>query len=410
MRILYLCHRIPYPPNKGEKIRAFHQLRALVERHEVDLFTLADRESDEKYKSELMQLCRSVTTARIVPAVARLRAIPSLFSRTPLTLPYFYSADLSLQIRKAVCERSYDRVFVYSSSMAQYAALAGEVPVLIDLVDVDSDKWLQYAAHSKFPWSPLYQREGKCLREYEQKICRSAAAVLVSTEREAQLLRSFCRSASVHVVPNGVNTDYFTPSRVKLVFDVPTLIFTGAMDYFPNIQAVTFFSRQVLPLIQEHLPETQFLIVGSNPATGVKRLERIPGVEVTGYVPDVRSYLARAHIFVAPLLIATGIQNKILEAMAMELPVVASNLAVQGLSRSVATCVETATEPDEFANRVLGLSQNPNLLRARAFEARKAVVREYSWSVSLKTLVSLVENLGENQSSAPALIPVLTSR
>ena len=413
MRILYLCHRIPYPPNKGEKIRAFHQLRAMAERHEVDVFTLVDREADAKHKSQLAQYCRSVTVARLVPATARLRALPYLFRRTPLTLPYFYSRDLSRQIRKALRERSYDRIFVYSSSMAQYVDLPGEVPVLADLVDVDSDKWFQYAAHSKFPWSALYRREGRCLRDYERRICESASCVLVTTEREAQLLRSFCSSANVRVVPNGVDTDYFDPSHMKSVSDVsnvPAVIFTGAMDYFPNVNAVAFFARQVLPLIRKSLPETRFLIVGSNPAAEVKRLEKIPGVEVTGYVPDIRSHLSQAHVFVAPLSIAAGIQNKILEAMAMELPVVASKLAVQGLSESVAAMVETAAQPEEFADEVVRLLQDPELRRAKGIDSRQAVVKGYSWSDSLTALVRLLENPGERETMEPAAIPVMASR
>ena len=248
MRILYLCHRVPYPPNKGDKIRAFNELRAISARHTVDLLTLADRPEDVKHKAALGQYCETVTIARVVPALARLRALRYLFTTAPLTIPYFFSEELQKEVRKAPAKRSYDRIVVYCSAMAQYVEIpeVGGIPTVVDLVDVDSDKWRQYATYAPFPYSSVYRREATNLREYERTVCERAAAVVVTTEREARLVREICPPARVHVIPNGVDRDYFNPGPAGATGTTPTINFTGDMSYFPNEQAVMFFARKVL--------------------------------------------------------------------------------------------------------------------------------------------------------------------
>jgi len=392
VRILYLCHRVPYPPNKGEKIRAFHQLRAIGARHEVDLFTLADQPEDMAYRSVLAQYCRRVTVSRLSPTVARLRALSSFFTRTPLTLPYFYSAELAAEVRKALLERSYDRIFVYCSSMAQYVEGVKQIPVVTDLVDVDSDKWRQYAASTTLPFSAVYRREARYLREYERTVCERSASVLVTTEREAQLVRQISDTAPVWVVPNGVDTDYFKPSATRPESARPTVTFTGDMSYFPNEDAVVFFAREVLHLIRKSVPEVRFLIVGRNPSRTVRRLREIDGVEVTGFVPDVRAYLAQTHVAVAPFSVSAGIQNKILEAMSYCLPVVATSRTVRGLSAEVAEIVEIADSPEELGAKIIRFLRDPKLARDSGAEGRRRVAAEYNWDRNLDRLLQLIEN------------------
>ena len=396
MRILFICHRIPYPPSKGEKIRAFHQLRALAARHDVDLFTLADQAEDMTHQAALSQYCRSVTVARLVPIMARLRALPALLTRTPLTVPYFYSAELADAVRTALKQHSYDRIFISCSAMAQYAEGIEDIPVVMDLVDVDSDKWTQYAAFAHFPFSAIYRREGRCLREYERRVCERVSCVLVTTEREALLVRQISDTAVVWVVPNGVDTDYFNPSAIAVSPSAeaarPTITFTGDMGYFPNEDAVIFFARKVLPLIHKSVPEARFLIVGRNPGRSVQRLREIQGVEVTGFVTDVRTYLAQTHVAVAPFSIAAGIQNKILEAMAYCLPVVAINRTVGGLSARVAEVVETGNTAEELADKVLRLLRDTQLAQEKGLEGRRRVSAEYSWETGLNQLLRLLEN------------------
>jgi sugar transferase (PEP-CTERM/EpsH1 system associated) len=391
MKILYLCHRVPFPPNKGDKIRAFHQLRALAEHHEVDVFTLADDPEDLVHQPTLLEICHDVTVARIHPRRARLRSLPRLFSATPLTVPYFYSNELQREVSKALTARSYDRIFVYCSAMAQYVEAVDGIPTVLDLVDVDSDKWSQYARFCRFPWSAIYSREGNALRRFEKRVSEKATCVLVSTEREAQLMREISNIARVHTVPNGVDTEYFKPSGV-LPDPVPTLIFTGDMSYFPNQEAVTFFARQVLPIIRRSIPSARFLIVGRNPNHAVANLQQIEGVEVTGFVPDIRSQLARAHVAVAPFSLTAGIPNKILEAMAFGLPVVATSRATQGLSPGAARVVHQGNTAEELASHAIVLLRDFPRARLAGLDGRKQVADDYSWGRAMGRLMELVEN------------------
>jgi sugar transferase (PEP-CTERM/EpsH1 system associated) len=394
MRILYLCHRIPYPPDKGEKIRAFHQIKALRARHEIDLFTLADNPADLRQQAPLRDECASVTVASVHPRLSRLRCLPYLLTPVPLSIPYFRSTELRNAVRQALARRSYDRIFVYCSAMAQYVADTENIPIITDLVDIDSDKWTQYAAFTRFPFSAVYRREGKALRRYEQMVCARSSSVVVTTEREARLARQISPGEHVHVIPNGVDADYFRPSAVQP--DEPVAGFTGDMSYFPNQKAVAYFAREVLPRIHRSLPAARFLIVGRNPSTTVRRLADLEGVEVTGFVPDVRTHLARMRVFVAPFSIAAGIQNKILEAMASGVPVVATTRAAQGLAPETAAAVEIADDPATMAVKVLQLLHNPELAGEKGREGRRRVAAEYDWQRSLDRLVRLVE------SSAPA--------
>lgn len=392
MRILFLCHRVPFPPNKGDKIRAFNQLRAMSAHHEVDLFTLADQAEDVAHADALRQYCRTVTIARIVPALARLRSVLYLATASPLTIPYFFSAELQREVRKALAARSYDRVYVYCSAMAQYVDVpaAREIPMVVDLVDVDSDKWRQYAGYSSFPHSAIYRREAKCLENYERKVCERAAAVAVTTEREAGLVRKICPAARVHAIPNGVDCNYFKSHDLNP--DGATISFTGDMSYFPNEQAVVFFAREVLPIIRETAPEARFLIVGRQPGKNVLSLQSIEGVEVTGFVPDVRVYLARSQVSVAPFAIAAGIQNKVLEAMAYGLPVVATSRIRQSLPPAVAEMIGFGDRPEELAAKIVQLLRDPERRRSVGIEGRKRVAAEYDWEKSLDLLLALIEN------------------
>ncbi len=399
MKILFLCHRIPYPPDKGDKIRAFHELRAMAERHEVDLFTLADRPEDMACQEALRQYCKSVAVALINPTAARLKALPYLLTRTALTLPYFYSGELAAAVGRALRARSYDRIFVYCSAMAQYVKGVEGIPTVIDLVDVDSDKWTQYAGFSGFPFSGIYRREGRELQRYEREIAGRSSSVVVTTEREAQLMRVISPSTAVHVVPNGVDTNYFDPGTAPREATVPTVIFTGDMSYFPNQEAVIFFAREVLPLIRRSVEGARFLIVGRNPGKKVVELREIGGVEVTGFVPDVRTYLAKAHVAVAPFKIAAGIQNKILEAMAYELPVVATSRTRRGLSPEVADLVAMGDTAQELCAETVALLKDPHLAARRGIEGRRRVKAVYRWEVSLHHLLQLVEN--------PEVVPVV---
>jgi sugar transferase (PEP-CTERM/EpsH1 system associated) len=352
---------------------------------------LADDPADMAHQSALQAHCRNVTVYRVHPRRARLQALPYLLTSSPLTIPYFHSAGLKREIEQAVAKQSYDRIFIYCSAMAQYLDPGWRIPIVTDFVDVDSDKWTQYAGFSKWPSSAIYRREGRALQAYEQQICERSSCVIVTTEREADLLRQIAPQAWVHVIPNGVDTEFFRQTDQPPA-GPPTVGFIGDMSYFPNEEAVTFFAHQVLPLVRQSAPDARFLIVGRNPTANVRKLEEIGGVEVTGSVPDIRPYLSRMLATVAPFSIAAGIQNKILEAMASGLPVVCTTRAAQGLSTDAAQAVDVADGAPDIAAKLTRLLGDVPLSRHRGMECRRQVVSHYSWQTSLDRLLGLLAN------------------
>jgi sugar transferase (PEP-CTERM/EpsH1 system associated) len=358
--------------------------------HQVDVFTLADDPEDLEHGQSLSMYCNEVTVRAFSPRVARLRSLFFLPTSKPLTLPYFYSDDLARAVDRAIRTRGYDRLFVYCSAMAQYVRDAQGIPVIADIVDVDSDKWRQYADYVSFPMSWVYRREAARLAEYERSVCLMAAATIVATRREAGLLKDICNTANVRVIRNGIN-EAAAPA-IAARTGRPTVVFTGDMAYFPNEHAVDYFARQVLPRVRSLIPETRFLIVGRNPGRGVRKLAALPGVEVTGTVPDVRTYLAEAHVSVAPFLISAGIPNKILEAMTCDLPVVATSRAIQGLDAEVSSVVFRADDAERMASAVSTLLGDRELAHRSGAEGHRLVSAAYNWDRSLAELLDLVEH------------------
>jgi glycosyltransferase involved in cell wall biosynthesis len=229
------------------------------------------------------------------------------------------------------------------------------------------------------------------LRHLEREVSEASACVMVTTEREADLLRRIATQANIQVVSNGVDADYFR-SAVRTQPAQPTIVFTGDMSYFPNQEAVRYFARQVLPLVRKSVPEARFLIVGRNPGRPVTALQQIGGVEVTGLVADIRTYLAMATVAVAPFSIAAGLQNKILEAMAYGLPVAGTSRAVQGLSAAVAGMIEVGDDAQTLADKVTTLLRDPEQARNIGQESRRRVSGDYNWDLTGEVLCSLMEN------------------
>jgi sugar transferase (PEP-CTERM/EpsH1 system associated) len=324
--------------------------------------------------------------------------LPYLATNKPLSPVCFYSRELAQKVKHAIQTRTYDRIAVYCSSMAQYVEGPHGIPAILDMVDVDSDKWRQYASFAKLPFSLLYRREARCLGRYEDTLYNCFQDVLVTTDREADLVKERSNTVRVHTVPNGVDTRYFAPGE-RREHDHPIVTLVGDMGYFPNAEAALFFGRKVLPIIRKSFPEIQFFVVGRNPSREVRNLTVNEGVTVTGEVPDVRPFLRRTSVSVATLSIATGIQNKILEAMASELPVVATPRAVQGLCPKAAELVEVGSTTEEIAVKVIRLLENPDIARKIGVDGRRVVSSEYDWARSGRQFLDLIENAGHSQLS-----------
>ena len=389
MRILYIAHRVPFPPNKGEKIRAFHQIRALSERgHSVDLFAFADDPADLRHDVELRKFCASVTLLPLTAAGGTFRALRALPSRTSLTVAYFDSPAMHAAIRRAIETVRPDSVVVFSSSVAQYVPRGLRERTVIDLIDVDSEKWREYSSRVSFPKSMVYALEARRLRAYEYWLAREFPHLVLTTPREVEVLRG-SQARGMHALGSGVDIDYFRPASSDSS-QSRDIVFTGAMDYLPNIDAVQWFARNVWPRLA-HVPDVTFTIVGSRPVAAVRALAQIRGITVTGTVPDVRPFLRQAALVVVPLRIARGMQNKVLEAMASGIPVVATPGTIEAFN-SAEIPVRVASNPEEFADAITSLLEDAHTRAELGQAARAFVERHYRWGPLLEQFCRLVES------------------
>jgi sugar transferase (PEP-CTERM/EpsH1 system associated) len=390
MNVLYLVHRMPYPPNKGDKVRSYHLLRHLAARHRVWLGSFVDDPEDEAHIETLRAWCVDLRLARLHPRSARLQSLPALLHDEPLTLRYYRDAGLADWVKQVAARTRFDAVVVFSSSMVQYADLVPGVPMLLDFVDVDSAKWTQYAEHHRWPLSWLYRREGERLLAYERAAAARAARSFFAAEQEAELFRRLAPECAHRVegIRNGVDADFFSPDPTRpspFEAGIVPLVFTGAMDYWPNVDAVTWFARDVLPRLVGRWPSLCFVIAGRSPTPAVQALAT-RHVVVTGTVADVRPYLQHAAVVVAPLRLARGIQNKVLEAMAMGRPVVASAACAEPIEAVEGRELLTASDAAGFAGQVAELLAEPASADAVGRAARERVLRHFSWDAQLGAL------------------------
>lgn len=393
--LLFLAHRIPYPPDKGDKIRSWHFLQHLAERYRVHLGCFIDDPRDWQFRDTLRGLCKECCFVPLDPRRARLRSLFGLLDGRALTLPYYSSRILRRWVTGVLARPDVAKVFVYCSAMAQYVPRDLDRRCVVDLVDVDSEKWIHYARGAQPPASWLWRREGRLLREVEREITATAARTLVATQPELDLLRKIAPDSAgkTAFVTNGVDTDYFSPDRI---YELPpgmngrAVVFTGAMDYRPNVDAALFFAGSVMPLLRRLIPEIKFYVVGSNPRPELLALAERDGIAVTGRVADVRPYLAHADVVVAPLRIARGIQNKVLEAMAMAKPVVASREALVGIDLDPQTEACVAADADAFATAVHRIVTT-GVGKVMGLSARRRVLADYEWRVSLGRLDAFLE-------------------
>jgi len=391
MNVLYLAHRIPYPPNKGDKIRSFHQIQHLARKHTIHLSCLVDEREDLEHVKTLEEYCASVDFVYRDKVLAKALAMLALLTNKPLSVASFYSRTLAQKIRWRLQTESFDRIFVFSSAMAEYVRHVSDTPKVMDFVDVDSEKWRLYAEFTSPPMAWLYRLEAERLARYEAEVARTFAQSILISDIEADCMRRRVPECSIAVIPNGVDLEYFTPCEEPVPCANPCdIVFAGAMDYFPNVDAVRYFCAEIFPLIREVQPEAQFTIVGRNPTPQVTRLGQEPQVTVTGAVSDVRPYLAKARVAVAPLRIARGVQNKVLEAMAMGLPVVGTSNAFEGLQATAADGALVADDPEAFAHAVRTLRTDSQLLHHYSQQARRYVQVHHQWTKHGVLLESLL--------------------
>ena len=391
MKILYVAHRIPYPPDKGDKIRGWHFLRCLAKRgHEIDLACLVDDEADlePSRKLALQTVCRRVSLAWRPRHVAKLAALTAVVRGVAASLPFFHDTKLARTLSEWLETERYDAAIAHSAPMTQYIPERAGMTRVADLCDVDSEKWRQYAERGSGVWKWIHAREARLLRRHEIQLARRWDALVVASRPEASIFRSFCTEGNLAVVGNGVDGEFFAPRGTMA--KSRSVLFMGAMDYLPNVEGVQWFVREVWPLIRAEMPDARFTIVGPRATAEVKALHApAGGIDVKGYVDDVRDALAASAVSIAPLHIARGVQNKVLEAMAFGLPVVATRAAYEGISADAGTDLLVADAPAGFARAVIELLKDASLRVAIGQRARRAVLEGHTWDAHTARLEAL---------------------
>lgn len=397
--LLYLTHRIPYPPNKGDKIRSFHLLQHLSKRYRVYLGTFIDNEEDWQYEDKVRNYCQDVCIVELDPLSAKIRSLFALSGNDPLTLAYYRNTKLMQWVKAVYSNEHIQDIVIFSSAMAQYVERLPACRRIIDFVDVDSDKWRQYALSKSWPFNLIYHRESRCLLNYERKVAEKFSYSTFVSEKEAELFRQLAPDAASKTTffNNGVDTDFFSPQRSysnPYAAAKKVLVFTGAMDYWANIDAVSWFVNSVFSAIRMKQPDVDFYIVGAKPARQVQMLADLPGIHVTGAVEDIRPYLMHAAVAVAPLRIARGIQNKVLEAMAMQKPVVVSMQAMEGIHAISGRELVVAGDARGFAEQIL-LLLDSDKQETMGRLARERVLRDYTWRANLSRIDALLAGPSE---------------
>jgi len=397
--ILFICHRIPFPPDRGDKIRSHHIVRALARIAPVHVATFADDDFDLAEESELAAIAASYKLVRRAKSLV-FAGVQALAANRPVSLSAFHDRALSHYIRQVIATRTIDTIYVFSGQMAQYVPESFAGRVVIDFVDVDSAKFEAYASRGGGIMSWIEGREGRLLRDVEVRAAERADVSLLISRTEAELFRSRLPETvrdrtDVRILGNGIDSLHFDPSLVApetrmLDCPGPRLIFTGQMDYAPNAEAVIRAQQSIMPLVRRDLPDATFHVVGRNPVDEVLALDGKDGCHVWGRVDDIRPWLKGADVALVPLEIARGVQNKVLEAMAMALPVVLTPAAAEGIGGEHESHYRVAESDEALAGEIALLQHDSRRAAALGEAARRFVCDHSGWSGALADLGEIV--------------------
>lgn len=404
MNILYLCHRFPYPPKRGGKIRPFNMIRHLqATGHQVTVCSLARSPAEALEGQGIASHCAAFHMGMVNEPVQFARMIVRLPLVTPSSMGYFYSGELAQKVRRLLRKQRFDLIFVHCSSVAQYVEDVQGIPKILDFGDMDSQKWLEYSNYKPFPLSLGYTLEGTKMLWAEKRLARKFDLCTATTRAEWETLEGYGTGAATDWFPNGVDADFFCPDpRTGGAYDNDTVSFIGRMDYYPNQECMQRFCKEVWPILRRERGTMKLLIVGADPSPQIKALGALPGVTVTGSVPDVRPYIRGSAVMVAPLAIARGTQNKILEAMAMGVPVVTSSAAAGGVDAEAEKHFLVADSAEQTAAAILRIVASRDEHDRLAKAGRERMLSHHAWPRSMQRLDGIIERCVRNFAQAHA--------
>ena len=386
LRVLFLSQRVPYPPTRGDKIITWRMVQRLHANHDLTCLAFAHDEDDRQGAKELERLGIQIVTVPYERFMGVLKSGWALVTGHPLTTSLLGSSRIRAEVASRAAET--DLMVAFSSSMGAYLLPYAGVPRVLHFCELDSDKWRQYAQRSRWPMRWVYAREARTLLNLEHVLARAMSANIVCTPLERAVFTANLSGLPCAVMRNGIDLEYFSPEG--LAPEPGHIVFTGVMNYLPNVDGCIWFATDVLPRIAEAHPNAMFTIVGANPSRAVLKLAANPRVLVTGRVPDTRPFLRRASVCVAPLRIARGIQNKVLEGLAMGLPVVGTTPATQGVGGTDGRDYLVADDPDRLAATIGNLLTHESERAALGRRGRAFVEQNYSWAQSLDLFDELI--------------------
>jgi len=391
MRLLFLTSRLPYPPNRGDRLRVFNFIRSLSNEHEIHLISFISSQKEIDSIQPLNEYCRQIDVIQKKKIQSAISVGTNLWRSQPLQALYYRSREMQKLIEKRISRKNFDLIYIHLFRMAPYAANISQIYRIVDLTDVISQEVLRSLPYRGPISRLLYSFEHRRIVNFEQWVASNFDESWLISEHDQRILTANCRRSNVRVIRNGVDTSRFFHIAKKEQKN--QLIFVGHMGVFHNVDAVKFLVHDILPLVWKSHPAAELQIVGAAPNPEVSALTSTPGVNVTGYVPDLNSALNQASIFVAPLRFAAGVQNKVLEAMASGKPVITSSLVNQGVNAKPGVDILVADTPEEFANQIIHLLDNEHLRNDIRESARKFVVSQYSWDLVADRIRNLHDEL-----------------